>query len=316
MAGCLLLLLSYFIISRYSAGNSLYVTNVGRGFYPQQFTEWYPFLPASFINIDFGAQLIQSLLGIDYSNVILILKILNAVFFFVLLIILFRFVFPIKKFAFPSGPSVFILSGSVISGTIVAMLAYLTLTYKELSWGYYKWTHVQDPRYFAFIYVFVPFLLITCWQHYPSVYKNIVVKIISLTLAICLLTEVVHGVYYNAKIVARHNDFNYIRNADAGFRKFPSILLDTKTKNPEKEVLVCSPDHFYLHTAAQMGYKAIFDYNNFLDKGLQVTSKSLLLMPINTRDVVIIQDFIKKNKMMLYTAVGETSFYIQEINPQ
>jgi hypothetical protein len=65
-----------------------------------------------------------------------------------------------------------------------------------------------------------------------------------------------------------------------------------------------------------MGYKAIFDYNNFLDKGLQVTSKSLLLMPINTRDVVIIQDFIKKNKMMLYTAVGETSFYIQEINPQ
>jgi hypothetical protein len=39
-------------------------------------------------------------------------------------------------------------------------------------------------------------------------------------------------------------------------------------------------------------------------------------MPIQTRDVIIISDYIEKQKPVLFATISGTSFYIQEINPQ
>jgi hypothetical protein len=113
-----------------------------------------------------------------------------------------------------------------------------------------------------------------------------------------------------------HKDLALIRDADKGFRNFPAIIKEIQKQNPDRELIVCSPDKFYLHTASQMGYKAVFDYDNFLlQPDLKVSSKSVLIMPIQTQDVVIIKDYIeKKNPRLFYTIAG-TSFYIQEIDP-
>ena len=51
----ILVFLMLFLTYQY-AGNALYVVETERGFFPGQLVHWYPYIPASFINIDFLAQ--------------------------------------------------------------------------------------------------------------------------------------------------------------------------------------------------------------------------------------------------------------------
>lgn len=315
LATSVFFLILFFVFSISTSGNALYVTDVGRGFFFNQFAACYPFLPASFINIDFGAQLIQSVFGLEYSRVIFYLQMINPVIFMVLTFLLSRYINRRKANLQFSNHSLFIMIGSLISIIIILLLAWLTLTYKELSWGFYRWTYVQDPRYFAFIYVFLPFVLFVCLHHYSPSFRKPIIRFFVIIAFCCLATEIIHGVYYNIKILLVHKDLAYIREADKGFRSFPAIITELERQNPDREVLVCSPDQFYLHTASQMGYKAIFDYTNFLQTDLRVSSKSLVVMPIQSRDVVIINGYIEKKKPHLAFTIAGTSFYTQEVDP-
>ena len=309
------LLLLYFALSVSFAGNALYITNVGRGVFVDQLAECYPFLPASLINIDFAAQLVQTVSGIDYSQTIFFLQIINPVLLILLIYFLARYILIHRMDLVFSEHSLFIVVGSFISFTIILLLSWLTVTYKELSWGFYNWTHVQDPRYYAFIYVFVPLLVFVCMYNYRSSFKGWIVRFFVFAALCCFAIETLHGIYYNIKILGAHKDLEYIRDADEGFRTFPAIIIDIKKQYPDREVIVCSPDQFYLHTASQLGYKAVFDYDNFLQTGLKVPVKSILVMPIQSRDLTIINKYLEEKKPNLFFAIAGTSFYVQEINP-
>jgi len=308
-------LILLFVFSLTISGNALHVTGVERGFFIDQFAECYPFIPASFINIDFGAQLIQSVFGLDYSRVIFYLKIINPVILVFLIFLLWGYIITQKKKLQFSSHSLFIIIGSFVSLAIIFLLAYLTLTYKELLWGFHRWTFVGENRYFAFIYVFIPVLFFIALHYYRSFFKKPVMWFIAFIGSLCLGTEVIHGIYYNAKILVSHKDLAYIRDSDNGIKRFPDIITEIKKQYPDREILVCSKDQLYLHTASEMGYKAIFDYNNFLNNDLKVTSKSILIMPVNTTDVVIVNEFIEKKKLRLVDAIAGISFYTQEIDP-
>ena len=304
-----------FIFSLSVSGNALHVTGIERGFFIEQLADCYPFLPASFINIDFGAQLIQGVLGVDYSRVIFYLQIINPVILVFLIFLFWRYIIRRKKDLQFSNHFLFIIIGSIVSLTIIVLLAYLTLTYKELSWGYHRWTFVGENRYFAFIYVFIPILLFIALHHYRSSFKKPIMWFFAFIVLCILGVEVIHGIYYNAKILAFHKDLAYIRDSDDGIKRFPAIITEIKKQYPGRDVLVCSKDQLYLHTASEIGCKAIFDYDNFLQSDLKVSSKSILVMPINTTDVPIVNEFIEKKKLRLVGIIAGTSFYIQEIDP-
>ena len=306
-----------FVFSLATADNALHLTNVGRGIFFDQFVEWYPFLPASLVNIDFGAQLIQGLLGLEYSRVMFYLKIINPIFFGLLFLLLWRYIRAQRKKFQLSNHVLFIIIGSFVALTIILLLAWVTLTYKEISWGFYKWTHVQESRYFAFIYAFIPLLLLICFQYYRSSFKKPLIRFSIYIMFLCLATEIIHGIYYNTKILISHKDLSYIREAEESFRNFPAIISEIKKQNPDRELLICAPNQYYLYTASQMGYKAVFDYNNFLEADhLKVSSKSLLIMPIQPQDTIIIKEYLEKKKPRLILTNPITLFYAQEIDPQ
>ena len=312
-SACFLVLI--FVFSLSAADNALHLTNVGRGFFISQLGEWYPFLPASLINIDFGAQLIQRVVGLEYSRVMFYLKIINPVILSLLLFLLWRYINAQRKKLQFSRHFLFIIIGSILAITILLLLGWVTLTYKEISWSYYKWTHVQEPRYFGFIYVFLPLLLFICLQYYPSSFKKPFIRFFVFVGLFCLGTEVIHGIYYNAKILFADKDLSYIHDADEGFRNFPTIISEIKKQNPDRELLICAPNQYYLYTASQLGYKAIFDYTNFLETDLKVSSKSLLIMPIQPQDTIIIRDYLEKKKPRLILTIPGALFYTQEIDP-
>src|SRR4030095_12813626 len=231
-----LFLIVLFSFSLSTSGNALFVHDFGRGIFFGQLTKWYPFLPASFINLDFAAQLTERIAGITYGQMMVFASIANPVIFLLLVILLCRYILAQKKKFTLSAHFLFIILGSFIGLTIIFLIAYLTLTYKAIPWGYSKWTHSQHPRYFAFIYAFIPLLLIVCLQHYASFFKNFFIRAFTFIALSCLAIETLHGIYYNIKIVANHKDLALIRDADKGYRTFNYFIEEIKKQNPGREI--------------------------------------------------------------------------------
>jgi len=297
-----------------TSGNTLFVQDFGRGIFVSQLTKWYPFLPASFISLDFAAQLIERISGLAYGVVMFFFEIINAVLFALLLILFWRYLAANKKNTELSNHFLFIVIGSFISLSILILITYLTLTYKALTWGLLRWTHSQHARYFAFIYVFIPLLLFVC-IHHLSFFKKPFVRLFTFIALFCLAIEMLHGVYYNIKIILAHKDLAIIRDADDGYKEFGFILNEIKKQHPGREVIVSSPDQYYLYAASQMGYKAIFDYENLAKTDVKTTSNTILLIPVHQQEAIIIKDYIDRKKPKLHSTISGTYIYIEEINP-
>ena len=135
-------------------------------------------------------------------------------------------------------------------------------------------------------------------------------------IALCLFgIEVLHGVYYNIKITRSHSDLVVIREADKGYRNFSAIIAEIGKQHPDRQVFVSSPDQYYLHAASQIGYKAIFDYENLGRTDLKVSTSSILIMPVHQQELIIMKDYIEKKKPQLFSTVSGTYFYAEQINP-
>lgn len=296
------------------SGNTIHINDFGRGIFFGQLVHWYPFIPASFINLDFAAQLLVKVTSITYGGALYFFGISNLILLLLLIGFLFRFLNRLPGNPSGSRSLIFIIGGSAISILIVFMLGYLSLTYKELDWGLNKWTYVIDERYFSFIYVFLPLLLFVCIQYY-AVLKWRSMRILVFACLLCLGIEVMHGVYYNIKIITSHKDLTTIKDADKGYRNFSFVVAEMKRKYPGREIFVSSPDQYYLHAASQLGCKAIFDYEKLGQVDLRPGSKSILLLPVHQQEAIIINDYIEIKKPQLFLEIAGTYFYIEEINP-
>lgn len=304
----LMLFLSY----QYS-GNSVYVFETARGFFPGQLVHWYPYIPASFINIDFLAQLVAKLPGMDYIDAFIFFEILNIILFLFLMYCLLRYWFW-KKIQL-SNISVFIVSGAAISLSILVLLAYFAVTYKPQLYGIYLWNYNYESRYFAFIYIFLPALVLLCISTYSFLLKRFVFKALLFLAIAFLFIEILHGVYYNAKIITKQKDVIAIKDRVVDYKQFPAMLKEMQARYPDREILISASDQSFLHNASQLGYKAIFDYTSLNTTALAVKQKSILLFPIHETDVWIMKEYLTKRKPQLLTKIAGTEFYLEELNP-
>ena len=308
-------LLGIFAVNNVIAGNSLHVNDVGRGVFADQIVRWYPFIPASFVNLDFAAQLLEKVTSIGYGSAINFFEFVNLILFTLFIVLLYRFSKTFLKNRSSSPHVVFIIGGAAISILILVMLGYLSLTYKELNWGLNTWTYVLDERYFSFIYVFLPLLLFICIHYYAAILRKRLMQVLIFIGLLCISIEVMHGVYYNFKIITSHKDLSAIKDADKGYKTFSSVINELRQKHPGREVLVSSPDQYYLHAASQMGYKAIFDYQNLGKADLKTYVKSILIVPVHTNEAVIIKDYLDRRKPKSISTSDGTFFYFEELNP-
>lgn len=313
IAGVSVLIFLMLFLSYQYSGNPVYVVETGRGFFPGQLVHWYPYIPASFINIDFLAQLIARLPGVGYTDAFKIFEVVNVVLLLFLMFCLLRYWFW-KKIE-TGNSSVFIVGGTIISLSILVILAYFALTYKPQLYGIYLWNYNYESRYFAFIYIFLPALVMLCVSRYKSLLKQFLYRSLLFIGIILMIIELAHGVYYNAKIVAKRSDVIAVKNRVADYRQFPTMLKDLQTKYPARNIIVTASDQSFLHNASQLGYKAIFDYTSLNRTELSVKEKSILLFPIHETDVWLMQEYFTRNKPQLLTKIAGTEFYLEELNP-
>ena len=301
-----------FTFSLLTAGNALYLVDTERGFFIKQLGLCYPFLPASFISIDFGAQLIQIIFGSDHGRFVFWLSIINPFLLILFLLLLWKYIRVHKISLLHTNHSLFIFIGSSVSIIILVLLVWFTVTYKERASGFF----VAEPRYFSFIYAFTPLALFICLYHYRSFLRQRLLFFLVIIGLCCLTTEVLHGIYYNIKILRGHPSLAYLRESKKRLNSFPTVLKEIKDHHPGQDVIVCTPEKFYLYAASTLEYKVVFDYANFFQKKPIVSSKSILVVPVQSQNVMLVKEYIEAKKPFLFSVVAGTNFYIEEINPQ
>jgi hypothetical protein len=283
------------------------------GFFPENIVRVYPFIPASFINLDFFAQRFEQVLKIPYWTAMKILECINGLLFFVLIYAVFKFI----KAAWPGKPSYpmksFFKAMAILAFFMFLLLAYMSLTLSFLK--YFQAAHIYEVRLFAFIYIFVQLFFIAWCYTRLSVKKSMAERIIIYLLGFTLLAECLHGVYFNLKTVFHYREWKSAIALNGDYQYFDDFTKSLEKTHPGYELLVASTDRHYCNQAMLNGKKGIYDVETLNKQLPAVTQKTILLVIVPEKDGEIMSNYIHRFADARIATVEGTSFYYKEIFP-
>lgn len=306
--------IALFLFLYFYSGNTPPSYHTQTGFYPGNLTHWYPFIPASFINLDFAAQQVEQVAHISYTNAFRLFEVVNTVLFFILCVfIVIRYrknkaLLPKTKFA------LFIFYGVATSLLTMLILAVLALRWAAKP-GPYSWTFVMEERYFGFIYILIQITIIGGLASLAFRKMTVPIKIITYIGLVILCVEVLHGIYYNAKIVFLNETMKAKQTSQTDYLYLKELCADLNKQFPEHRIIVASADRVYCHLAIKSGYVGIFDIENINKMPIKVRQKSLLVLPVSVWDYWMMKDYIKARAPKLVATITGTQFYLLELYP-
>lgn len=286
------------------------------GLFPENLSRWYPFIPASFISLDFAALQIDRFSRLSYSDAIVVFDFLNVVLFLSMVGLLF---IPTLRNKFKeiadSQYRNFLFSGSMTGLTILIVLTYSSLTYSRHIRPGSLWTFVYEERHFGYLLLFIQFVFFSVLGFYFKSRMSTLKKYLILVPVFALGLECLHGVYFNIKAIFHFNEMKTRLTQDADYRGFISLCRDIEKMNPGQELIVSSTDRYYYHRAILDGLRGIYDAKS-LNQGLPRTNTpSLLLVAVPLRDKWILKEFLSNFSSHFHSHISGTDFYLIPIKP-
>jgi len=285
------------------------------GFYPENLVRWYPFLPATFINLGFAAQQVERVSAYTYLEAFIAFEILNAVLFLVFCLL---FVIWYRRYCLTSvqsGPGIFIYFGVAISMLILGVLMFLASRWAPKP-GPISATLLSVDRYFSFINIFIQVVLIAWVTGDAFKSYNRILKFLAIAGVIILGVEILHGIYYNAKIVFFSNGMSIKQTIHRDYEYLDKLCDSLSNQNRQHRILVTSHDKVYPQLAIKAGYTGVFDIENIDKAPIRLKEKALLVLPISQWDLWKMKDYLETHKSELAATVSGTRFYILELSPQ
>lgn len=312
LLGSLLLSTGLLVWLKLYSGEYTYILETQKGIFPNQLLHWYPFMVSAFINIESATSYLSAITGKSYDSVMQLMELTNVFFIFVFLC---AFVLLIRKNRFKKYAGnfqFFLIAGTILSAVIIFLLGYLTLTNKPQRF----WNYNLDGRYFIFPVVFLQLLFIIKSSLEWSSVKNTFSKYLQRFLITLLLLEAVHGIFSTIKNITTHNAENpFPTKRYLNYRRMMTIFDDMNKKYAGRDVLVTSPNQFFLHAANNAGFKPIYDFETINYKQPAVTKKSVLVTVLNDDDSTYMLKYISEKKPEKFAYESFISFFVQEIDP-
>ncbi|HEU4861466.1 MAG TPA: hypothetical protein VFT15_16590 [Chitinophagaceae bacterium] len=306
------LVITFLVLLKNLTGSAGYIVDTGRGFFPENFIHWTPFVTESFINRIFSTSQLINKTGISVRQSLRILELLSAGLSIGLIIVFFLLFF--KKNFFKQGSyfSNFLLIGFIISAATCASLIYLTITYKpQPSWGNY----LGEPRYFMFINLFLQIAFIGWVFLYPSWKKSTFQKAVVLIFSLILFIEITHNIYFHTKVVISPGKY-VAPDEEPDYVYFISVTDSISRSNPDADILVVSDnDEFFPLMTNYLGHKGIYDGDNMLKTGPAVNRKTILILALYDMEMAKYQSFLTERKAQFLNRVGFVNFYKVELLP-
>src|SRR4030095_7827315 len=309
-----LLLVVFFISLKTITGKTAYIVDTGRGFYPANLIHCAPVVPGSFINTVFTTSQLISKTGMSLSQSHGLLEILNALVIAGLLILFFYLFFKKRGVEQLDPFKLFLVIGFFISATTFFSLGYLTVTYKpQPGWGNY----LGEPRYFMFVNLYLQIGFIGLVFLYKSWKKNMLQKIIVVTLSLLLFIELGHNIYFHTKVAIAPSKYQVAPYEEADYTYFTHTLESLKRDNPDTELLiVAESDDFFPLMAAYFDHKGIYDGRNLLKELPQVKKKTMIIFTLYDNELTPYKEILATHNASLLNQVNGVSFYIMTLEPE
>jgi hypothetical protein len=284
------LLIAFFLLLKNSTGNSGYIVETGRGFFPEQLLKWAPIGPGAFIDpVLLTSQLIH-ITGISVNQSLLLLEIANAIMITGVMLV-FIYLFFWKRFFKSLEPfRWFMLAGFFISAATCISLGYLTLTYKpQPGWGNY----LGEPRYFMFVTLYLQIIFIGWIFLFASWRRNIFQKVIVFIISFVLFIEVAHSIYFDTKFILHFEKNKSASFQDPDYVYFGKMCKQLVKENPDSEILVASDsDEFFRLMASYLGQKGVYDGFSLIKSLPKIKKKTILILALYDNEITTYQAFL------------------------
>src|SRR6185503_9139830 len=152
----------FFIIMKITTGYASYATPTERGFFPENLVHWFPVVPSSFINLAFFSSQVIKFTDVSFENLMLVLEIINAVSVLIIAIFLLRLLFKRSSNNFFTSFNWFLILGFIACVILFGVLGYASLTYAVQKGFLHNWNYVYEPRYYAFVNIFLQIAFVGC----------------------------------------------------------------------------------------------------------------------------------------------------------
>jgi len=319
----LLLLTSTFIIVflfiiKLTTGQAAYAAPAQRGFYPENIIHWFPVIPSALINIAFLTSQAIHLGGIPFTSSMQWLEIINVVATFTLLTFFIVIVCKKKTLLNLSPFKLFYLLGGFACLAVFVLLGYMSFTYKMQTGLFNDWNYVYEPRYFAFVVLFLQLGLIAWLFSDQQTYiaKNLFTKIIAGVCLVALFVEISHNIYFYAKVAVNYKKYKSAVYREQDYSYFISLINELGQRYPGYEIWSAAPgDNFFQYLATYHGYIGIADPGSFKSGMIKVKKKTVLALMLYDHEVREYASFLSSSVILQSKKIDYSNFYLIELKP-
>lgn len=297
-----------------ACGNPFYVGTGKNALCPENLQYWYPAALAAFLNVNIYPTLLEWFTDVQYISWKKVFGWINLVVYGALLISAARCLPFLKKTKANDFP-VFEVVGFVLSAATIGELAMLSLTHTpQYSMSGKSWTYIWEGRYQAFPIVFLQLLF---WSKIAKAGGLLAVKNIrsycmtGLFALLCLNS--LHEVYFTAKVMLNYQDMKRNQQREWDYVFAESYLKQTIRENPDKEVLITSPNACFPLMASIYGAKGVKDYANLSSISSLVSKPTIVLALIYPEQLDQYKAFTGRKDVKLIKVVNGTYIYRQDL---
>jgi len=310
----LIFLLGGFYLFQYDlTGSASYIIPSKKGFYPSNLLRTSPVMFSAFMNLQVFCIALHSLFGFDYVRQIETIWHVHLIpFAAVLIYVTIYLIGRIKRKRTIVEHYVYL--GLLSSLCIIFLLVYLSLRNAAiLTVTYPIWTFVEEPRYYAFVLLFIH-QLVFIFLFNPTKRTSNLQKIFTVTFALLLGFQLLHGGYLiTKKLIAEHHDFT-IRKSSKATNQFFTISLDSlQHQHPQKKVVAVSNDRTFQNLAALKEYNALYEVGYLNDTARVKSNKNIVFLVVLQGPVrSFFKNFLQLSNTRFIGSVGRYYFYTLE----
>ncbi|HEX5654300.1 MAG TPA: hypothetical protein VFX58_14560, partial [Chitinophagaceae bacterium] len=299
---------------KYSSGTAAYISEPGRGFFPEHLLSAYPAIPASLLKPDTLGLLINRspATGSPIYSVYQILHLLLLVAAVIWVFYLYR-QYGLRKI--PLAASFVYITAAVLF-TITLLLGILSLFVpKETINPGWLWTYIEEPRYYGLVNVLLHLSVFVLYR-YQKLFKQTRSRFFFYFLFLLMVPDMIRGMVFDGRRILHFGKEEYSWQYEHSIQEFAdSIIREQQSNYPGVPMVITGPSH-YMNNRVSL-------YN-----GIPILKEFRLIndsSSLRTSEPVILLVMIHENELPNFTSFTASQpeagsfkgyrFYIHHVKP-
>lgn len=295
---------------KYTSGSATYILATGRGFFPENLRDAFPFIPGSFMRPGTLPLLFPG--NPQFSHLTFqFYKLLHVPLFAILLIFMVRRIQQRGFRQLPLKDSFYYLVFFLSVGLLLLLIMLSLVVEKETWEGGIFWTYVSEERYYGLINILLHLVVIVVFNSYKNSPKKFP-RLIAYLLVLLMLPEMFRGVIFTTnRILALNSEQYNWQHTKIAANYSAEFIRKQKELYPGKKIVVAGPPFFMDKNAA-----VLYDINaiNNLHQ-LNTREPVLLIVILREKDLPRFRSFLSENGKEPVGRIYDAYFFNHVVMP-